>query len=80
MRVCLCYPGADPAPWLAGLRAHLPTADIVGWAPGAPLADYGVVWAPHQQFFDQQTRLKAVFNIGAGVDRLMTLQLPSTCL
>ncbi len=76
MRVSLCYPGVDPTPWLAGLRAQLPTADIVGWVPGAPLADYGVVWAPHQQFFDQQTRLKAVFNIGAGVDRLMTLQLP----
>ncbi len=76
MRVCLCYPGVDPAPWLAGLRAHLPTADIASWVPGAPLADYGVVWAPHQQFFDQQTRLKAVFNIGAGVDRLLSLQLP----
>ena len=76
MRVCLCYPGVDPAPWLAGLRAHLPTADIASWVPGAALADYGVVWAPHQQFFDQQTRLKAVFNIGAGVDRLLSLQLP----
>ena len=35
-----------------------------------------MVWAPPQQFLDQQTSLKALFNIGAGVDALMKLQLP----
>ena len=35
-----------------------------------------LVWAPPQQFFDQQTRLKGIFNIGAGVDALMKLRLP----
>ena len=76
VRVSLCYPDADPTPWLAGLRSHLPFAEISSWMPGAPLADYGVVWAPHQEFLDQQTQLKALFNIGAGVDRLMLLRLP----
>ena len=36
-----------------------------------------MVWAPPQAFFDQQTALKAVFNIGAGVDALMKLRLPA---
>ena len=76
MRVSLCYPGADPAPWLAGLRERMPSAQVENWVDGTALADYGVVWAPCQQFFDQQTQLKAVFNIGAGVDRLLSLQLP----
>ena len=40
-------------------------------------ADYAVVWAPPQQFFDEQTSLKAVFNIGAGVDALMSLRVPA---
>jgi glyoxylate/hydroxypyruvate reductase A len=45
--------------------------------PGAPSADYAVVWAPPQQFFDEQPELKAIFTIGAGVDGLLKLQLPS---
>ncbi len=76
MRVSLCYPGADPAPWLAGLRECLPGARVTAWEPGDPLADYGVVWAPPQQFIDEQTQLRAIFNIGAGVDKLLQLRLP----
>ena len=46
------------------------------WQPGAPPADYAVVWAPPQQFMDEQPGLKALFNIGAGVDALLKLRLP----
>jgi glyoxylate/hydroxypyruvate reductase A len=35
-----------------------------------------VVWAPPQQFFDEQPQLKGIFNIGAGVDALLKLRLP----
>jgi glyoxylate/hydroxypyruvate reductase A len=35
-----------------------------------------VVWIPPQQFFDEQPQLKAIFNIGAGVDALLKLHLP----
>lgn len=76
LRVSLCYPGVDPAPWLQGLRQRLPDAEVSVWQPGDPPADYGVVWAPPQQFVDEQPQLKAVFNIGAGVDRLLQLRLP----
>lgn len=76
MRVVFCCTGTKAEPWLAGLRAALPAADVSEWAPGAPPADYAVVWAPPQQFLDEQTGLKAMFNIGAGVDALMKLQLP----
>ena len=50
------------------------------WQPGASAADYAVVWAPPQQFLDEQTRVKALFNIGAGVDALLKLRLPPTAL
>jgi len=33
------------------------------------------VWAPPQQFLDEQAQLKALFNIGAGVDALLQLRL-----
>ena len=39
-----------------------------------------MVWAPPQQFLDEQTRVKALFNIGAGVDALLKLRLPPTAL
>jgi glyoxylate/hydroxypyruvate reductase A len=36
-----------------------------------------VVWAPPQQFFDEQPQLRALFNIGAGVDALLKMHLPA---
>jgi len=48
------------------------------WEPGAPAADYALVWAPPQAFLDEQPGLRAVFNIGAGVDALLKLRLPPT--
>ncbi|WP_291587852.1 2-hydroxyacid dehydrogenase [Comamonas sp. UBA7528] len=78
MRVTFCCTGTKAEPWLEGLRAALPDADISVWAPGAPQADYAVVWAPPQQFMDEQPGLKALFNIGAGVDALMKLKLPAS--
>ncbi|MBK7281365.1 2-hydroxyacid dehydrogenase [Candidatus Aalborgicola defluviihabitans] len=80
MRISFCCTDTASEPWLQGLRAALPTAKVALWEPGAPLADYAVVWAPPQQFFDEQPQLKAVFNIGAGVDALLKLRLPPNAL
>jgi glyoxylate/hydroxypyruvate reductase A len=76
MQVSFCCADTDAQPWLLGLRSALPHAQVTLWQPGAPAADCAVVWAPPQQFFDEQTQLRAVFNIGAGVDALMKLRLP----
>ena len=75
MNITFCCTDTKAEPWLRGLRAALPDAHIDLWVPGAPLADYAVVWAPPQAFLDEQTQLKALFNIGAGVDALMGLRL-----
>ena len=76
MRVTFCCTDTNAQPWLEGLRAALPDARVELWASGASAADYAVVWAPSQTFFDEQTALKGVFNIGAGVDALMKLRFP----
>ena len=76
MRVSFCCTDTKAQPWLDGLRAALPGAAVEVWSAGAAAADYAIVWAPPQQFFDEQTGLKAIFNIGAGVDALMKLRLP----
>lgn len=76
MKIAFCCADTQAEPWLTGLRAALPQAEIFLWQRGAPAADYAIVWAPPQAFFDQQPSLKAVFNIGAGVDALLRLRLP----
>ena len=76
MRITFCCTDTKAQPWLEGLRAALPGAVVELWTAGSVPADYAVVWAPPQQFFDEQTGLKGIFNIGAGVDALMKLRLP----
>ena len=76
MHISFCCTDTRAEPWLDGLRAALPEASVMPWVPGAQLADYAVVWAPPQQFIDEQTQLKTLFNIGAGVDALMALHIP----
>ena len=76
MKITFCCTDTKAEPWLQGLAAALPGADISVWQPGASQADYAVVWAPPQQFIAEQPRLQALFNIGAGVDALLKLRLP----
>jgi glyoxylate/hydroxypyruvate reductase len=74
VRIAYCAPGSRAEPWLAALRAALPGAEVFEWAPGAPAADHAVVWAPPQAFADEQTALRAVWNLGAGVDALLRVR------
>ena len=76
MKITFCCTDTKAEPWLQGLRTALPQADISVWESGAPLADYAVVWAPPQQFLDEQQGIQALFNIGAGVDGLLQRRLP----
>ena len=80
MKITFCCTDTKAEPWLQGLAVALPGAEISVWQPGAPQADYAVVWAPPQQFMDEQSGLKALFNIGAGVDALLKLRLPPQAL
>ena len=80
MNITFCCTDTKAEPWLQGLHAALPGVALSVWQPGAPAADYAVVWAPPQQFLDEQSGVKALFNIGAGVDALLKLRLPPTAL
>jgi glyoxylate/hydroxypyruvate reductase len=68
------------AKWSERLRAALPEADIVTRDSGrttvdehATPADYALVWRPDPSLFAEQRRLRAIFNLGAGIDALATM-------
>ena len=77
MRITVCLTDSKHEPWVQGLQAALPEAEVMAWAPGQAPADHAVVWVPPQQFIDEQAGLNTLFNIGAGVDALMKLDLPA---
>ena len=76
MNITICVAQTKAAPWEEGFLALLPDAHVSTWKAGDPQADYAIVWSPPQAFLDEQAGLKAMFNIGAGVDAIMKLRLP----
>jgi glyoxylate/hydroxypyruvate reductase A len=76
IRIIVCLTDNRPDPWIEGLRAALPEAEVENWVPGGAPADHAVVWAPPQALLDDQPGLRGVFNIGAGVDALLKLKVP----
>ena len=59
--------------WRHALARELPDADVIVWADSQSAeADYAIAWAaPSAGFFAQQSRLKAFFSTGAGVEKLI---------
>ncbi len=79
-RIVLCAREMHAPAWLEALRAALPDADL-WWRdaarlqadPLAPQADIAIVWRPPPALFEEQRRLRAIFNLGAGVDALLAM-------
>ncbi|MEO5794065.1 MAG: glyoxylate/hydroxypyruvate reductase A [Rhodoferax sp.] len=76
MRIALYNPDSRAEFWIDGLHAVWPDAEVALWSPGSAPADFAIAWTPPQAFFDEQPGLRAVFNLGAGVDALMRLRIP----
>ncbi len=80
MKVLFVAGDSKPERWTQPIQALLPEAEVVTWQPdGEPVnADYAVVWRPPAELFARERHLKAIFNLGAGVDGLMSLpELPA---
>ena len=72
MRILLYTPSKTLAEWRAALERALPEAEVRVWEPGlAWSADYAAVWYPAAEVLAGQRRLKAIFNLGAGVEALL---------
>lgn len=78
MQILFYSPDNKPEPWLAALSQALPEAGLQVWRPGmtaadALPADYIVAWQPPAAMLAGQANLKALFNLGAGVDAILQL-------
>ncbi len=73
----ILFVAGDPKPerWTAPIQELLPEAEVHVWnANGAAVdADYAIVWQPPAELFEREKKLKAVFNLGAGIDGLLAV-------
>ena len=73
MRLLFYSAGDDAAAWLDALGRAVPGASIERWPTAAGDADYALVWKPPAEMLPALARVKAIFNLGAGVDALPDL-------
>lgn len=74
MKVLFHTAGEDGEVWRDALERALPDATILGW-PGARMSgvDYALLWRAPAALVDGLSGVKAIFNLGAGVDALMAM-------
>lgn len=67
-----CF-GVDPQPWIAELARALPEAQLRVWpeAGAAAEVEYVLAWNHPSGLLQQFPHLRAIFCLGAGVDRLL---------
>jgi glyoxylate/hydroxypyruvate reductase A len=74
MDILLYMPDDDASSWIAELTRIFPAARVRTWKEGdRAAADYALVWKPTPDVLAGRERLKAVFNLGAGVDVVLGL-------
>lgn len=64
----------DPAPWRAAVTKHIPDATLWVWGEDdvdLSQVDYALAWQPAAGLLTRLLNVKAIFNLGAGVDALL---------
>ena len=75
MKLQLYVPDGRYEPWIEGFAEALPEAECLKWESSqGEAADYAVVWRPPVEMLRGRTDLRAVFNLGAGVDGILRLR------
>jgi glyoxylate/hydroxypyruvate reductase A len=77
VKLLLYIPSKTADEWHAAFARALPAAEIRRWEAGLDWqADYAAFWYPPRDLLDGQKRLKAAFNLGAGVDGTLKALTP----
>lgn len=74
MDILLAIEDLEPDEWIRGTCRRLPHANVRLWTPDdtAP-ADYLLCWKPQARALQPRQGLKAIFNLGAGIDALLRI-------
>jgi glyoxylate/hydroxypyruvate reductase A len=75
MKIVIYSPADDGPHWCAAMSAHFPGAEVWTWNIGDALrqADYAIAWAPPSALFAAADPFRAIFTMGAGVDKLLRM-------
>jgi len=73
VKILLQTPRERAAEWHAALVAEMPEATIAVWPDAPANPDYALVWKPPAELFVRARPTRAIFNLGAGVDALMSV-------
>jgi glyoxylate/hydroxypyruvate reductase A len=77
----LFYTAADDGgQWIAALHKALPEANVTVWPNRGEAVDYALVWKPPPELVAGLAGVRAVFNLGAGIDALAELKWPAGVL
>ncbi|MBI3228912.1 MAG: glyoxylate/hydroxypyruvate reductase A [Burkholderiales bacterium] len=76
MRILFYSPDSEAEIWTKGFAEIMPEAHLHFWKEGETLensepADYAIVWRPPISMLQGRTDVRAIFNLGAGVDALL---------
>ncbi|HEX3638810.1 MAG TPA: glyoxylate/hydroxypyruvate reductase A [Paraburkholderia sp.] len=75
MKILFYMPHSDSAAWLHDLTRALPQAELREWQAGdTKPADFAVTWRPPREMLAGRDDLRAIFNLGAGVDAILSLE------
>ncbi|KWE88649.1 glyoxylate/hydroxypyruvate reductase A [Burkholderia ubonensis] len=75
MKILFYSPHQEAGAWRDELAQALPEAELRAWQPGdTAAADYALVWRAPRELFAPRDGLRAIFNLGAGVDALLALE------
>jgi len=73
MRILLQRLDGKEADWIGEFAEQLPEAEVIAWREGTPgpNCDYAVVFRPPAAMLGDLGKVRAIFNLGAGVDALL---------
>ncbi|KVT32872.1 2-hydroxyacid dehydrogenase [Burkholderia ubonensis] len=75
MKILFYSPHQEAGAWRDELAQALPEAELRAWQPGdTAAADYALVWRAPRELFAPRDGLRAIFNLGAGVDAPLALE------
>lgn len=71
--ILVAVDGPQAQDWLAALRAHAKGREVRAWPDAGAASDigYACVWLPPRGLLAQFRNLRAIINLGAGVDHLL---------